>query len=642
MSAPVLRRLLGEQPRSPAGPDEITRERARFLSLRGRLLALVVLVLLPWFGLVLYTGAEQRQIAVAHAQDNALRLVHLVASSQAAQIEAAEELLTAFARLPQLRTNDAPACNAFLAEMLAAYPLYLNFGVIEPNGNLFCSALPFQPPVTSADRPYFQEVMKTRRFTIGDYQIGRVTGRASFLYVYPIVGAAGNVDAVVFAAKSLAGLTLALGDVELPAGAVLIVTDRLGVILARVPDDGSWIGQTLPEKRVVEDLFSRPSGVFEAEDAKGVRRLWAHAALTPDGKLQATIGTPTDVALADVRRVLIGNLAGLGLVTVLALAAAWFGGKFFILDQVDALVDATTRLAAGDLGARTRLVGGRSELNLLARRFNDMGATLQQRDLELRAAEEREQKVQIELAVTRAHMNIARQIQDSFLPRGPLMLNGVQFTGRCIPAAVVGGDYFGYFPRGRNAVDSFIGDVSGHGIGAALLMAEARSVFMGERLVERSAATILSHLNDLLYDDLDRVEFFMTAFCATYDAEVRELSYANAGHPPPLLLSANGTQCTPLDADGLPLGFKRGVRFTEARVKLQAGDTVLFYTDGVTETQNAAGDLFGSGRLCEVLATCRHEPPETLIDSILATLRGFAGAEQPTDDVALVVMKLTA
>jgi len=159
-----------------------------------------------------------------------------------------------------------------------------------------------------------------------------------------------------------------------------------------------------------------------------------------------------------------------------------------------------------------------------------------------------------------------------------------------------GGDYFGYFPRGFNAVDSLLGDVSGHGVGAALLMAEARTTFMAETLVATSAAQILGSLNDLLYHDLDRANHFMSACCATFDAVARELTYANAGHPPALLLRADGTSGRLLDADGMLLGIKKGASFAETKTTLHAGDIVVFYTDGITETSNEDGDLFGIER----------------------------------------------
>jgi sigma-B regulation protein RsbU (phosphoserine phosphatase) len=306
------------------------------------------------------------------------------------------------------------------------------------------------------------------------------------------------------------------------------------------------------------------------------------------------------------------------------------------------LVAATAKLAAGDLGARAPLVGGRSELQVLAGAFNTMAATLETRDRELRIAEEKTRAIEIELAVTRAGMEIAKQIQCSLLPEDQLSLGGVQAAGRCIPAAAVGGDYFGYFPRGAQAVDSLIGDVSGDGVGAGRLLAEARSTFLAERLAEPNAARLLSKLNDLLYEDLDRAGHFITACCAMVDAATRELSYANAGHPPALLLRAGETRWSTLNADGMPLGIFRAIDFSEVKVTLHTGDIVVFYTDGLTEARNEAGAMFGTNRLGEMVVAHRHDEPEKLVKAVLAELDRFSGVRQPDDDITIVVMKLAS
>jgi serine phosphatase RsbU (regulator of sigma subunit) len=615
----------------------------RFWSLRLRLLGLVVLMVVPWLVLVVYTQADERRAAIANVNDDAMRLIRIVTSNQAAEIEAARQVLTAFARLPQLRTQDAAGCSAFLAEMLKAYPLYLNIAVADPNGNLFCSALPFKAPLNVADRVYFKMALERHGFAIGDYQIGRITKVPAINYALPLLSRSGEVEGVVFVVQDLNWLTAALANVEFPPGAVLMVTDRNGTVLARMPESGDWIGKMLPERQVLEIVSrQRDGGLFEATDGQGVGRLWAHAPLIAGSDLHATMGTSEAVAFADVNRRLIRNLVGLGLVTLVALAAAWAGGKF-ILRRVDALVAATGKLASGDLGARVPALGGRSELDHLAGAFNTMATTLQARDRELRIAEERSRLAEVELAVTRAHMDIAKQIQRSLLPEDPLALGCVQYAGRCIPAASVGGDYFGYFPRAGDCsgVDSLIGDVSGHGVGAALLMAEARTMFMAERLAAPNAAELLAKLNELLHDDLDHADSFITACCAIFDATTRELSYANAGHPPALLLRAAAPSCTALAADGCLLGVNKDTAFTNLEVMLQTGDIVVFYTDGITETQNKTGEMFGVGRLGEAVVTHRAEDPEILIAGVLAALDGFAGGALPEDDLTIVVMKLT-
>jgi sigma-B regulation protein RsbU (phosphoserine phosphatase) len=271
-----------------------------------------------------------------------------------------------------------------------------------------------------------------------------------------------------------------------------------------------------------------------------------------------------------------------------------------------------------------------------------MSAALEARERELRVAEAAKRAAEVEIAVTHAHMQIAEQIQQSLLPQSPLAMAGMQVAGRCIPVESVGGDYFGYFPRKRGGVDSFVGDVSGHGVGAALLMAEARITFLTERLAEPGAARMLAKLNEVLHDDLDHAGHFITACCATFDPATRELRYANGGHPPALLLRAGEQACRTLDAEGLLLGLEKDAKFAEVTVKLAAGDMVVMYTDGVTETRNAAGAAFGRDRLEQGILAHRLVDAETAIDELFADLARFAGETPRDDDVTIVIMKALA
>jgi serine phosphatase RsbU (regulator of sigma subunit) len=613
----------------------------RFVSLRARLLVIVLLVSIPWLALVIYTQSDERKVAIANVGNDAMALVHIVTSNQAAQVEAARQLLLAFARLPQLRNKDRAACNALMREMLKAYPLYLNIGLIEPDGNITCSGIPMREPVNVADRLYFELALQARDFVVGDYQTGRVTGRPSINYAYPLLDAAGNVEAVIYIAQNLDWLTVALAGVQLPSGAILAVTDRNRTVLARVPPAEGALGQRVAEPALAAALAGRKvRGLVETEDAGG-GRLWAFAPLIAGADFHAMIGLSKSVAFADIDRRLARNLFAFGLVTVLALAAAWFGASR-ILRQVDALVAATRKLASGDLDARAPSMAGRNEIELLGGSFNRMAETLQARDRALRLAEERTRAAEVELAVTKAHIDIARRIQKSLLPDDPLSVPGVRFAGRCIPATEVGGDYFGYFAAGESGVDCLIGDVSGHGVGAALMMAEARTMFMSTRLVEEGAAAILTKLNALLHDDLDHADLFMTASCTTFDAATRELRYANAGHPAALVLRAGTSQCDPLRASGILLGVQSDARFDEVRQRMNAGDVVVLYTDGITEMCNEAGEFFGVRGLEEAIVSNGHLEPEALIDAVFVALERFAAGRAYEDDCTIVVMKATA
>ncbi|GLI39289.1 SpoIIE family protein phosphatase [Geobacter hydrogenophilus] len=236
-------------------------------------------------------------------------------------------------------------------------------------------------------------------------------------------------------------------------------------------------------------------------------------------------------------------------------------------------------------------------------------------------------------------MQIARTIQMGLLPTRAPDVAGISLAGTCVPAREVGGDYYDFLARGATGLDLVIADVSGHNVGAALLMAEVRTIIQAEAKIVRGPGEILGVLNDFLYEDLTRAELFITMFYLNYDAGTRLLSFASAGHNPPILRRSGSRACEYLDAEGLILGIKRKIAFEEKQVRLEPGDILLLYTDGITEAANPAGELFGEDRLCSLLAEYLALHPQQIIDNLLAEVRSFAANQNLTDDVSLVVLK---
>ncbi|MDD5036682.1 MAG: PAS domain S-box protein [Methylococcaceae bacterium] len=242
-------------------------------------------------------------------------------------------------------------------------------------------------------------------------------------------------------------------------------------------------------------------------------------------------------------------------------------------------------------------------------------------------------------------LEIAKQIQRSLLPKAPLDLEGFQVAGFCLPANHVGGDYFDYF-HSSDALDIVIADVSGHSVGAALIMSEVRSALKAELRKSAAgqpghhAAQILRSLNELLYDDLNGADLFITMFYLHYDLLSRQLVYANAGHNRALLLRENATSCQTLDAEGMILGVKKEVEFEEKTLPLKVGDKVLLYTDGITEAQNRSGEFFGDARLCRLFSSYKQESPQAVIAHLIETLCGYCDGRSFEDDVSMVVLKV--
>jgi len=351
--------------------------RFSFSSLRARLLLLVFLAVIPALGLIIYTAAEMRRSASGEAQTNALRLAQSVANSQDDLIEGARQLLIALAQLPEVRKQDSEACNALFARLLKQIPLYVSLGAVDVEGNPFCSAIPISKSFNVADRTYFQGAVQYRDFAVGDYTIGRVSGKASLNFGYPVLDDNGTVQAVVLAALDLAWLNKLVAKAQLPPGATLTVIDRKGIILVRHPDPDKWVGKSMPETPLVKTILSRGAGTSEAAGMDGVPRLYGFSPLGDTGGAYVSVGVPKDIASAAANRILARNLVTLGIVCMLAFMAAWFGADLFVLRRVNDLVSTTKRLTAGDLRARTEIPYGKGELSKLACTFDEMAGSME-------------------------------------------------------------------------------------------------------------------------------------------------------------------------------------------------------------------------------------------------------------------------
>jgi phosphoserine phosphatase RsbU/P len=237
-------------------------------------------------------------------------------------------------------------------------------------------------------------------------------------------------------------------------------------------------------------------------------------------------------------------------------------------------------------------------------------------------------------------LEIARAIQSSLLPARVPQLAGLSLAATCIPAREVGGDYYDFLPRGADRLDLLIADVSGHNVGAALIMTEARTFIRSHFEMLATPQQTTTALNRFLYEDLSRAELFISCFYLSYRPRSRRLRFANAGHNLPLLWRSETAGLERLDAEGLILGVRPEVAFEERELQLNAGDVLLLYTDGITEAENAGGEFFGEERLAALLAELHGASPAGTVEAILAAVHGFAGTESLNDDATLVVMRV--
>ena len=235
-------------------------------------------------------------------------------------------------------------------------------------------------------------------------------------------------------------------------------------------------------------------------------------------------------------------------------------------------------------------------------------------------------------------LEIARGIQESFLPEKAPEMPGLDLHGINLSYGEVGGDYFDFIPIVDNQLGLAIGDVSGKGIAAALLMAAFRASLLAEIRNHYAIRRIFEKVNRLLYESTDTGKF-VTAFYGVLDVKNRVFTFSNAGHNPPMLLRANGT-VEWLTEGGLALGILAEAAYEERPVPLATGDMLVLYTYGVTEAQTLTGDQFGVTRLEELVRRLSARPAVEIVDAIRTEVEAFTGEAHLNDDLTVVVAKL--
>ena len=342
------------------------------------------------------------------------------------------------------------------------------------------------------------------------------------------------------------------------------------------------------------------------------------------------------------------------LLGVTEVIAWWIGTRLTrsVTRAVAQLYVATTHINRGDFSHRIP-ISSRDQLSALSSSFNLMTTSLEKLMLE------QKEKQRLENEIT-----IAQEVQAQLFPRHISQLSTLEVHGFCRPARSVSGDYYDFLPLGSERLVLAVGDVSGKGISAALLMATIHSavrayslegipVFRQAQMVgvggglgpkydpvipgaEVSPGTLLGLLNHQLYHSTP-MEKYATLFLASYAGETRQLTFSNAGHLPPLLLSETGS-IRRLERGGTVVGLFDDLSYDEATVEMRLGDIFLAYSDGVTEPENEFGE-FGEERLIDLVQENRDLPLRRIAEIVTAAVDDWIGAAEQPDDVTLVLAR---
>jgi PAS domain S-box-containing protein len=234
---------------------------------------------------------------------------------------------------------------------------------------------------------------------------------------------------------------------------------------------------------------------------------------------------------------------------------------------------------------------------------------------------------------------VASEIQQHLFPWKAPQLDGFDIAGASRPAAATGGDYFDYLTTSDSQLALAIGDVSGHGIGPAMLMAETRAYLRILTRNRNDLSLILTRANTMMGEDVGE-DRFVTMLLVKLDPEKRTLVYASAGHSPAFILGSDGAVKSELRRTGMPLGVMRDAKYTVSKpVCLAKGDVLVLLTDGLEEAANPEGELFGVGRILEAVHKSRQSKAAKIVESVFETMKDFSGNAEQVDDLTMIIAK---
>jgi sigma-B regulation protein RsbU (phosphoserine phosphatase) len=243
----------------------------------------------------------------------------------------------------------------------------------------------------------------------------------------------------------------------------------------------------------------------------------------------------------------------------------------------------------------------------------------------------------------RRELEIAHEVQERLFPQEYPPIAGLDYAGACRPALGVGGDYYDFILLSKTGLGIAIGDVSGKGIPAALLMATLRAYLRGQTIQHQTDLTVvIANLNRLVYES-SAPNRYATFFYAEFDAESRVLNYVDAGHNPPMVFrrADDGRNVVRLETGGPVIGLMEDCCYRQGRVALEPGDVLVAYTDGISEAMNASDDEWGEERLMDAVRANRMLPARALIDRLMVSADAFVGGAPQHDDMTLVVVRAT-
>ncbi|MBN1424260.1 SpoIIE family protein phosphatase [Candidatus Fermentibacteria bacterium] len=377
-------------------------------------------------------------------------------------------------------------------------------------------------------------------------------------------------------------------------------------------------------ERTVLDQLGLTPGQYSGAAARDREWVVVSADDTASG-LTFGIARPVGEGLAEIRRTAARNLAlGLGMIAVAMVGIVQLSKR--MTANLAVLTTGAQHLATGHLEHRVPITS-KDEFGALAQTFNMMAGQLGEHQHRLVEQERLERELEL-----------CRQIQAQMLPKAPLCLPFAEIRGVSVPARQVGGDFFNFFPLPDGRVAVLVGDVSGKGVAAALLMANMQASLSARLPLAGSLAELAEQFDAEIFHSTPEGTF-LTLFIGLIDHDAMTLRWLNAGHDAPYLIRTAG-DLVPLASTGRPLGILPGGDFGEGAVSILPGDSLFLYTDGLVEAFSHGGEEFGTIRLEEILSRAGGAPLELILSEVDAAARAHRGDVEAQDDTTMVAVRM--
>jgi sigma-B regulation protein RsbU (phosphoserine phosphatase) len=396
----------------------------------------------------------------------------------------------------------------------------------------------------------------------------------------------------------------------------------------------NWLSSTAPDRfdGIHEQLEIGQAG-YTTRPFKDTESIWAYAGI--DEFIQFVVIVPKSIIMAlpdEARKTFFAYIkdqilfAGAAtFLTIVFLAAAALLGSYMITRSLLSITAAAKKLSSGDFSVRLGLRTG-DERDLVVQAFNEIGPKLQDH-LRLHQS-----------------MDLAMKVQQKLLPSKNPEIPGLDIAGKSIYCDETGGDYYDFLEfdgKDDKKISVVVGDVSGHGISSALLMASARAFLRQRVSLPGSLGQIISDVNAQLAKDVAEYNNFMTLFYLRIDCEHKTMQWVRAGHDPAIFYNPKTRSFEALDGQGIPLGVEESWVYAEnKKADLSEGQIIVLATDGVWEAENIDGEMFGKDRIYDLIRANAALSAKGILNILMDMLYRFTKGKKFEDDVTLVVIKI--